>query len=85
MTTLEHQLEDRLIEKLRELKYEHRPDIRDQASLEKNFHERFEAPNHVRQTDGEFQRLPDEQITPDVLTASRVDRTINVFTLQAQA
>jgi hypothetical protein len=45
MTTPERQLESELIEKLRDLKYEHRPEIRDRASLEKNFREKFQALN----------------------------------------
>jgi type I restriction enzyme R subunit len=85
MTTPERQLEDHLIEKLRGLKYEYRADIRDRAALEKNFHEKFESLNHVRPTDGAFQRVLDEIITPDVLTASRTLRSINAFTREAQA
>ena len=85
MNTPENQLEEQLIEKLRELKYEYCPDIRDRSSLEKNFREKFETLNHVSLTDGEFQRLLDEQITPDVLTASRTHRTINAFTRRAHA
>ncbi len=80
MTTPERQLEDQLIEKLRGLKYGYRPDIRDRATLEKNFRDKFEALNRVRLTDAEFQRLLDEIITPDVFTASRSLREINSFT-----
>ena len=85
MATPAHQLEDQLIEKLRCLKYEHRPDIRDGAALKKNFREKFESLNHVLLTDGKFQRLLDEIIMPDVLTASRTLRTINAVTRGAQA
>lgn len=80
MTTPEHQLELQLIEKLRELKYEYRPDICDRSALEKNFREKFDALNHVHLTDGEFQRLLDEIITPDVFTAAKTVRSINAFT-----
>ena len=80
MTTPERQLEDQLIEKLRGLKYEYCADIRDRAALEKNFREKFEALNHVQLTDGEFQRLLDEIITPDVFTAARTMRERNAFT-----
>ena len=66
MTTPERQLEDHLIETLRGLKYEHRADIRDLAALEKNFRAKFESLNHVHLTGGEFQRLLDEIVTPDV-------------------
>ena len=41
-------------------------DIRDRAALEKNFREKFESLNRVQLTDGEFQRLLDEIVTPDV-------------------
>jgi hypothetical protein len=74
MTSPERQLEEELVEKLRGLKYEHRADIRDRAALEKNFREKFQALNHVRVTDGEFQRLLDEIITPDVFTAAHTLR-----------
>jgi type I restriction enzyme R subunit len=70
MTTPERQLECELIEKLRDLKYEHRSDIRDRASLEKNFRKKFQALNHVKLTDVEFQRLLDEIVTPDVFPAA---------------
>ena len=53
----EQQIEQELIEKLRDLKYVYRQDIRDRASLESNFREKFEALNRVRLTDGEFSRL----------------------------
>ncbi|MDK2972842.1 MAG: type restriction enzyme subunit [Candidatus Sumerlaeota bacterium] len=80
MTTAERHLEDQLIEKLLSFKYAHRPDIRDRATLEQNFREKFEALNRVRLTDGEFQRLLDEIITPDVYTAARTLRERNAFT-----
>jgi len=80
MTTLERQLEDKLIEKLRDLKYEHRPDIRDRAALDKNFREKFNALNHVNLTDGEFQKLLDEIVTSDVFTAAHTLRNRNSFT-----
>jgi len=45
MTALECQLEEQLLQKLRDLKYEHRPDIRDRAALEANFRKHFQALN----------------------------------------
>src|ERR1041385_5285964 len=80
MTSSETQLEQHLIDKLRELKYEYRDDIRDRAALERNFRERFQALNRVTLTDGEFQRLLEEIITADVFTAARTLRGINSFT-----
>ena len=56
----ERDIEDALIAKLKELKYEYRSDIRDRATLEANFRSKFEALNGVKLTDGEFQRLHDE-------------------------
>jgi type I restriction enzyme R subunit len=76
----EGDIEDQFIEKLRSLKYEHRLDIHDRATLEKNFREKFEALNRVSLTDGEFARLLDEIITPDVFAASRLLRERNSFT-----
>ena len=71
MITPERDLEESLVTKLRDLKYEYRPDIRDRAKLEANFRERFEALNRVNLTDAEFQRLLDEIVTPDVYEAAR--------------
>ncbi len=70
----EQGMEDAFIGKLQGLKYTYRPDIRDRATLEKNFREKFEALNRVRLTDGEFPRLLDEIITPDVFTAAQTLR-----------
>jgi len=80
MTTLESDLEKTLVSKLQDLKYEHRPDIRDRATLERNFREKFEALNRVLLTDAEFSRLMDEIVTPDVFTAARTLRERNSFT-----
>lgn len=76
----ERDLEEALVAKLQDLKYEYRPDIRDRATLEANFREKFEALNRVTLTDGEFQRLLDEIVTPDVFTAARILRERNSFT-----
>ena len=75
----ERDLEEALIEKLRDLKYEYRPDIRDRATLEANFRDKFEALNRVSLTDGEFQRLLDEIVTPDVYQAARSLRNREAF------
>jgi type I restriction enzyme R subunit len=80
MIAAERQLEEALVTKLQDLKYEYRPDIRDRATLEQNFREKFEALNRVRLTDSEFARLIDEIVTPDVFTAARTLRERNSFT-----
>src|SRR5260221_4700037 len=79
MITPERDLEVSLLTKLRDLKYEHRPDIRDRATLEANFREKFEALNRVTLTAGEFQRLLDEIVTPDVYEAARSLRNREAF------
>jgi type I restriction enzyme R subunit len=66
----ERVIEEFLLAKLQDLKYEYRPDIRDRATLEANFKAKFEALNRVTLTDGEFQRLLDEIVTPDVYEAA---------------
>ncbi|RMS51427.1 DEAD/DEAH box helicase [Pseudomonas amygdali pv. photiniae] len=76
----EQKIEQGFIEKLVELKYTYRSDITDRASLERNFRERFEALNRVHLTDGEFARLLDEIVTPDVFAAARTLRERNAFT-----
>ena len=78
--TPERGLEEALVTKLRDLKYEYRPDIRDRAKLEANFREKFEALNRVNLTADEFQRLLDEIVTPDVCKASRSLRNREAFT-----
>ena len=77
--TPERDLEEALISKLGDLKYEYRDDIRDRASLEENFKKKFEALNRVKLTDGEFQRLLDEIVTPDVYEAARSLRNRESF------
>jgi len=79
MITTERQLEDVLLSKLGDLKYELRADIRDRRALEANFKAKFEALNRVTLTDSEFQRLLDEIVTPDVFTAARTLRERNSF------
>ncbi len=75
----EEHIEYGFIGKLQSLKYEYRPDIRDRASLERNFREKFEALNRVHLSDGEFTRLLDDIVTPDVFTASRKLRERETF------
>jgi len=76
----EQGIEEAFIERLCSLKYEYRPDIRDRASLEVNFRQKFEALNRVHLTDTEFARLMEEIITSDVFTAAKTLRAMNSFT-----
>ena len=77
--TSERDLEEFLVTKLQDLKYEYRDDIRDRATLEANFRKKFEALNRVKFTDSEFQRLLDEIVTPDVYEAARSLRNREAF------
>src|SRR5674476_850218 len=76
----ETQIEESLIAKLSDLKYSYRSDIRDRASLEKNFREKFQSLNKVNLTDTEFARLRDDIINSDVFASSKRLREINTFT-----
>ncbi|MBT2740745.1 type I restriction endonuclease subunit R [Bacillus sp. ISL-77] len=75
----EKQIEAAFIEKLRDLKYTYREDIRDKASLEANFKEHFERLNRVKLSPSEFARLRDSVVTADVFTAAKTLREINTF------
>jgi type I restriction enzyme R subunit len=76
----EQQIEQSLIDKLTELKYSYRPDITDRNSLDINFREKFEALNRVTLTEGEFKRLREGIISPDIFTAARTLRERSSFT-----
>ncbi len=75
----EQEIEQALIEKLGDLKYTHRTDIRDRAALEQNFREKFEVLNRVHLTDSEFSRLLESIVTPDVFASARHLRERNSF------
>lgn len=75
----EYIIENDLVQKLVELKYMYRKDIKDRASLEQNFREKFEALNKVNLSNSEFARLRDEIIKPDVFAASKLLREKNYF------
>ena len=77
--TTESQIEQDFIAKLEALKYSYRPDIRDRASLEANFREKFQELNRVNLSDSEFERLKDDLVTADVFAASKRLREINSF------
>lgn len=75
----EKHIEAAFIEKLKDLKYTYRDDIRDKATLAANFKEHFERLNRVKLNDSEFARLRDSIITADVFTAAKTLREINTF------
>jgi len=56
-----------------------RDDIRDLRALEDNFRSKFDALNQVTLTDGEFERLKEQIISPDVYAASQTLRQVNSF------
>ena len=75
----EEKIELKFIECLKELKYTYRRDIRNKASLERNFREKFETLNKVQLTDVEFTRLHDDIVTADIFKASKTLRERNTF------
>lgn len=77
--TKEYQIEENLIEQLKELKYTYRSDIKDRKALEQNFKAKFEALNRVRLSESEFLRLREEIIEPDVFAASKKLRERQYF------
>ena len=79
VTTKERNIEQRLIEKLKELKYIYREDIRNRDALNQNFRQKFEELNQVKLTDNEFSRLMEQIITPNVFSASQILRQKNSF------
>lgn len=75
----EKQIEIDFIQKLQDLKYTYREDIRDKVSLEANFREHFERLNRVKLSESEFARLRNSIITEDVFVAAKALREINTF------
>lgn len=75
----ESDIETDFINKLKELKYSYRPDIRDRSSLEENFRDKFEELNRVKLTDSEFNRLLEDIIIPDVFKNSKLLREKQSF------
>lgn len=75
----EQEIEQKLVERLGDLKYTYRSDIRDRTSLEGNFRQKFETLNRVRLTDAEFARLRDEIINADVFQAAKTLREYGYF------
>jgi len=75
----EQQIETAFIQKLKDIKYTYREDIRDKSSLEANFRKHFEDLNQVKLSDTEFVRLKDSIITPDVFAAAKTLREMTTF------
>ena len=71
----EANIEDQFVQKLVTLKYTHRPDIHDRASLEANFREKFNTLNAVTLSDSEFTRLLDHITKPDVFKSAETLRS----------
>lgn len=80
MIQSEAQLEQQFLEKLQEMKYTYRSDIRDLDALESNFRQKFERLNFVTLSDDEFRKLLQENVTADVFTASKRLREKQTFT-----
>lgn len=72
-------IEQNFVEKLIDLKYIYRDDIKDRNSLERNFKAKFEALNRVNLTESEFMRLREEIIKSDVFAASKLLRERQYF------
>ena len=79
MPTKENKIENDFIDKLKELKYNYRPDIRDRITLEQNFRQKFQELNRVNLTDNEFSRLLEQIISPNVFKTSKLLRQTNSF------
>ena len=79
MIQSEAQLEQQFLEKLQEMKYTYRSDIRDLDALESNFRQKFERLNFVSLSEDEFRKLLQENVTADVFTASKRLREKQTF------
>lgn len=79
MIQSEAQLEQQFLEKLQEMKYTYRSDIRDLDALERNFRQKFERLNFVTLSDEEFRKLLQENVTSDVFTVSKHLRERQTF------
>lgn len=75
----ESEIEAGLINKLVNLKYTNRPDIRDRQALERNFRQKFEELNNIQLSDTEFKRLRDDVVKQDVFAAAKILRSQNTF------
>lgn len=73
------QIELDFIEKLKDLKYIYRKDIKDRFSLETNFRQHFERLNMVKLSDSEFNRLKESIINSNVYESAKILRSINTL------
>lgn len=72
-------IEENFIQKLKDLCYVYRDDIKDRNALEKNFRQKFETLNKVHLTDNEFVRLLGDIVKSDVFAVSKILRERNTF------
>lgn len=75
----EKQIEHSFIEKLKELKYTYREDIKNKTALEENFKIHFQNLNQVKLSNAEFIRLKEDIITPDTYAAAKILRETNTL------
>ena len=66
MIPSEAQIEQQFLNKLKEMNYTYRSDIRNLDALERNFRQKFERLNFVTLSDDEFRKLIQENVTSDV-------------------
>jgi type I restriction enzyme R subunit len=79
MHSKENNIEQKLIDKLVELKYRYRDDLSNWAAREANFRQKFEALNHCQLTDAEFAHLRDSLISADVFQVAKTLREYGHF------
>lgn len=72
-------IEQNFIEKLKQLKYIYREDIKDRLSLKENFRIHFQKLNRINLSDSEFARLKESIITTNVFSAAKILRETNTF------
>jgi len=75
----ERDIEERFIDKLLDLKYEFREDIKNLDALEDNFREKFQQLNRVNLTDAECDRLMEDVISADTYAAAQALRATETF------
>lgn len=77
--TKEQKIEQDLIKKLESLGYKYNQNIRNQATLNANFRQKFNTLNRINLADSEFNRLMESIIKPDVFASSQILRGRNSF------